>query len=74
MSLGIVDVATPEAEDVDDLVARIDEASSVLDIDDIALSTNGGFTASPAVLSETEQRAKLQLVEMTARYFWGNEL
>lgn len=74
VSLGIVDVATPEAEDVDDLVARIDEASSVLDIDDIALATNGGFTASPAVLSETEQRAKLQLVEMAARYFWGNEL
>jgi len=74
VALGIVDVATAEPEDVDDLVDRIDKAASVLDIDDIALSTNGPFTASPAPLTEAEQHAKLQLVEMTARYFWGNEL
>jgi 5-methyltetrahydropteroyltriglutamate--homocysteine methyltransferase len=59
---------------VDELVDRIDQAAGVIDIDDIAISTNGGFAASPATFTEPEQRAKLQLVEMTARYFWGNEL
>jgi 5-methyltetrahydropteroyltriglutamate--homocysteine methyltransferase len=74
VSLGIVDVSSPEAEDVDALVERIDRAATVVDIDDIAISTNGPFTASAAALTETQQHAKLQLVEMTARYFWGNEL
>jgi 5-methyltetrahydropteroyltriglutamate--homocysteine methyltransferase len=74
VSLGIVDVSTPQLENVDDLVARIDQAATVIDIDDIAISTNGGFASSPTKLTEPEQRAKLQLVEMTARYFWGNEL
>lgn len=74
VSLGVVDVSTPAAEDVHELVARIDEASSVVDIDDIAISTNGGFGASAGIVTEPQQHAKLQLVEMTARYFWGNEL
>ena len=74
VSLGVVDVADPELEDVDTLVARIDEAATVIDIDDIAISTNGPFTTASATLDEARQRAKLQLVEMTARYFWGNEL
>ena len=74
VSLGVVDVSTPDAEDVDELVGRIDEAAALVDIDDIAISTNGGFTAAAAALTESQQHAKLQLVEMTARYFWGNEL
>ena len=74
VALGVVDVSVPEAEDVDALVARIDMAAAVVDIDDIAISTNGGFTSSPTAMTEPQQRAKLQLVEMTARYFWGNEL
>jgi 5-methyltetrahydropteroyltriglutamate--homocysteine methyltransferase len=56
-------------------VARVDEASDIVDIvdiDDIALSTNGGFHAVPA--AGEYQYDKIQLVEMTARYFWGNEL
>ena len=74
VSLGVVDVASAQIEDVDALVDRIDQAAGVVDIDDIAISTNGGFAASPAALTESQQRSKLQLVEMTARYFWGNEL
>jgi 5-methyltetrahydropteroyltriglutamate--homocysteine methyltransferase len=74
VSLGVVDVSSPELEDVDALVELIDRAATVVEIDDIAISTNGGFAASAAVLTESQQHAKLQLVEMTARYFWGNEL
>lgn len=74
VSLGVVDLSTTEPEDVDELVARIDQAATIVDIDDIAISTNGGFAAAPVAFTEAEQNAKLQLVEMTARYFWGNEL
>ena len=74
VALGIVDVSTLAPEDVDELVARIDKAAAVVDIDDIAIATNGGFTTSAVPMTDAEQRAKLQLVEMTARYFWGNEL
>ena len=35
------------------------------------------FMVDPAgepLMTAAEQRAKLQLVEMTARYYWGNEI
>ncbi|SHN74986.1 hypothetical protein [Cryptosporangium aurantiacum] len=73
VSLGLVDVSTPEPEDVNDLVARVDAAAEILHIDDIAISTNGAFSPS-AGLTVDQQHRKLQLVEMAARYFWGNEL
>ena len=74
VSLGVGDVSDEEVEDVDEVVARIDAAAEVVDIDDIAISTNGTFAAAPAAVTEVVQYAKLQVVEMTARYFWGNEL
>lgn len=74
VALGVVDVGTAEPEPVEELVERVDKAATVLDVDDIAISTNGGFAAGGAQLTGQQQRAKLQLVEMTARYFWGNEL
>ena len=74
VSLGVVDISDDAVEDVDELVDRIDKASATIDVDDIAISTNGSFAAAPASVTEAQQHAKLQLVEMTARYFWGNEL
>lgn len=73
MSLGVIDIADPALEDVGVLVDRIDEAAKVLDIDDIAISTNGGYHVAGAAAAPYEH-AKLQRVEMVARYFWGNEL
>jgi 5-methyltetrahydropteroyltriglutamate--homocysteine methyltransferase len=73
MSLGIVDIADPALEDVDTLVDRVDGVAKLLDIDDTALSTNGGFHVVGDAAAPYEQ-AKLQRVEMVARYFWGNEL
>jgi 5-methyltetrahydropteroyltriglutamate--homocysteine methyltransferase len=73
MSLGVVDISDPELEDVDELVARVDEAAKAMDIDDIAISTNGGFHAVGSAAAPYEN-GKLQRVEMAARYFWGNEL
>ncbi|KAA9158706.1 methionine synthase [Amycolatopsis acidicola] len=71
ISLGIVDVTDPAPESVDELLDLVDKAAEIVPIDDIALSTNGGFTGA---LTEDQEHAKLQLVEMTARYYWGNEL
>lgn len=74
VALGVVDVGSPAVEDVDELVGRIDEAAQVMDIDDIAISTNGGFHTAAGQVAADVEHAKLQLVEMVARYFWGNEL
>jgi 5-methyltetrahydropteroyltriglutamate--homocysteine methyltransferase len=73
VSLGIVDVGSPDLEDVDELVALVDEATDVVDVDDLALAPNGGFHVVGHLAGEY-QHAKLQRVEMVARYFWGNEL
>jgi methionine synthase II (cobalamin-independent) len=73
VSPGPVDVRTPELESIDEIVSRVDSSAAKLDIDDIALSTNGSFSAESG-LTGNQERLKLQLVEMAARYFWGNEL
>jgi 5-methyltetrahydropteroyltriglutamate--homocysteine methyltransferase len=73
-SLGVVDVSDGTLEDVEELVARIDAAAEIVDIDDIAIATNGSFRAAAGPVDEAVQHAKLQRVEMVARYFWGNEL
>ncbi len=73
VSLGVVDISVSEADDVDDVLERIDKAAEIIDIDNIAVATNGGFHAVPTATSQLEH-AKLQSVEMVANYIWGNEL
>ena len=43
---------------------------------DIAVAPNGGFAqvADEPLMTAAEQRTKLQLVEVVARYYWGNEI
>jgi len=76
VSVGLVDVSRPEPEPIDDLLAAADEIIGQRGLDDIAISTNGGFASSAgdARMSAEQQRDKLQLVEMVARYYWGNEI
>ncbi|MFH8469328.1 methionine synthase II (cobalamin-independent)-like protein [Streptomyces sp. NPDC017991] len=73
--LGVVDATVPELEDLDTLLARIDAAGEVKDLEDAAVSPSRGFAdvASRPLLSAEEQRRKLVLVETLARYCWGNE-
>jgi hypothetical protein len=73
VSPGPVDVRTPELESIDEIVSRVDSSAAKLDIDDIALSTNGSFSAGSG-LTGNQERLKRWLVEMAARYYWGNEL
>jgi methionine synthase II (cobalamin-independent) len=76
VSLGVVDVATPELETVDELLDRVDPVVDERTDADVAVATNGGFAqvADEPLMTHPEQRAKLQLVEMVARYYWGNEI
>jgi 5-methyltetrahydropteroyltriglutamate--homocysteine methyltransferase len=76
ISLGVVDVARPELEQVDELLDRVDPVVAQRGDLDVAIATNAGFAASAdrPLLSEDTQHAKLRLVETVARYYWGNEI
>ena len=73
VALGIVDVSSPVQEPHDKLIDLVDKAATVVDVNNIALSTNGGFSAA-GPLGAREQRRRLQQVEVIARFYWGNEL
>jgi methionine synthase II (cobalamin-independent) len=76
VSLGVIDVATPEPEAVDGLLDRLDPILEERGDADVAVATNGGFAqvADQPLMTAPEQQVKLQLVEMAARYYWGNEI
>jgi 5-methyltetrahydropteroyltriglutamate--homocysteine methyltransferase len=76
VSLGVVDVATPVLETVEELLDRLDPIAEERGEADIAVATNGGFAqvADQPLMTAPEQRAKLQLVEVVSRYYWGNEI
>ncbi len=73
--LGMVGPQTQQ-DDVDELVARIDEAAALIDIDDLAVSPRCGF-AAPSMggprLTEREQFKKLRIVADAAIIGWGPE-
>ncbi len=71
--LGLVSTKVPELEKVDDLKRRIEEASKYVPLEQLAISPQCGF-ASDAVgnlISEDDQRKKLEVVVETARQVWG---
>jgi 5-methyltetrahydropteroyltriglutamate--homocysteine methyltransferase len=71
--LGLVSTKGAALELKRDLRRRIDEASKVLPLDQLALSPQCGFasTMEGNLLAESDQWAKLQLVAETAREMWG---
>ncbi|MGW5655647.1 methionine synthase II (cobalamin-independent)-like protein [Streptomyces humi] len=73
--LGVVDATTPELEDIDAVLTRVDAVSEVKDLEDGAVSPSRGFAdvAARPLLSAEDQHRKLVLVETIARYCWGNE-
>ena len=70
--LGLVTTKRPELEDEDMLKRRIDEASKYVDIDQLCLSPQCGFssTVEGNRLTQEDQRAKLRLVVETAEEVW----
>lgn len=72
--LGLVSSKHSQLELKEDLLRRIDEASKIIPLDQIALSPQCGFasTMEGNLLTEDQQWAKLQLVVDTAREVWGH--
>jgi 5-methyltetrahydropteroyltriglutamate--homocysteine methyltransferase len=76
ISLGVVDVASPELETVESILDLVDPVVEERGEYDVAIATNGGFaqSADRPLMTQAEQNEKLRLVEMVARYYWGNEI
>ena len=71
--LGLVTTKRGELEAKDELKRRIDEASRFVDVDQLCLSPQCGFssTVEGNVLSYDDQVAKLRLIVETADEVWG---
>jgi 5-methyltetrahydropteroyltriglutamate--homocysteine methyltransferase len=71
--LGLVTTKRPELEGMDLLKRRIDEASRYVDVDQLCLSPQCGFssTVEGNKLTRDDQAAKLRLVVETAAEVWG---
>jgi 5-methyltetrahydropteroyltriglutamate--homocysteine methyltransferase len=71
--LGLVTTKRGELETKDELKRRIEEASQYVDVDQLCLSGQCGFssTVEGNALTHDEQWAKLGLIVETAREVWG---
>jgi 5-methyltetrahydropteroyltriglutamate--homocysteine methyltransferase len=71
--LGLVTTKRGELESKDDLKRRIDEAAKYVDLEQLCLSPQCGFssTVEGNVLTYDEQVAKLRLIVETAAEVWG---
>jgi 5-methyltetrahydropteroyltriglutamate--homocysteine methyltransferase len=71
--LGLVSTKEPALESQDELLRRIDEAAKIVPTDRLALSPQCGFASIAAgnLISQDDQRRKLELVVETARKVWG---
>ncbi|MGH7874388.1 MAG: cobalamin-independent methionine synthase II family protein [Candidatus Binatia bacterium] len=71
--LGLVSTKVTELETVDQLKRRIDEASKYVPLEQIAVSPQCGFSSDVVgnLISEDDQRRKLETVVETARQVWG---
>ncbi len=71
--LGLISTKVPELESIDGLRRRIDEASRYVPLGQLAISPQCGFASDVVgnLLSEDDQKRKLELVVETARKVWG---
>ena len=72
--LGLVSTKVPQLETLDELRRRIDEAAKVLPLEQLAVSPQCGFGSdvSGNLISEDEQKRKLERVVELARKVWKN--
>jgi 5-methyltetrahydropteroyltriglutamate--homocysteine methyltransferase len=71
--LGIVSSKLAALEREEDLMRRVDEASRYVPLEQLALSPQCGFASTELgnLLSEDDERRKLELIARTARRIWG---
>jgi 5-methyltetrahydropteroyltriglutamate--homocysteine methyltransferase len=72
--LGLVTSKSGDLEAKDDLKRRIEEASRYVDVDQLCISPQCGFssTVDGNALTLEQQEAKLRLVVETAEEVWGS--
>ncbi len=72
--LGLISSKDPAQESPDYILARIEEASRYVPLENLALSPQCGFasTAAGNLLTEEEQWRKLELVAEIRRQVWGD--
>jgi 5-methyltetrahydropteroyltriglutamate--homocysteine methyltransferase len=72
--LGLISSKLPEMETVEQLCCRIDEAARYIPHDQLAISPQCGFASDMVgnVLTEDDQKRKLELVTRVARTVWGS--
>ena len=72
--LGLVSSKTPVLEHRDDLMRRIDEASKIVAVEQLALSPQCGFasTVGGNALTEDDERRKLALIVDVCEEVWGS--
>jgi 5-methyltetrahydropteroyltriglutamate--homocysteine methyltransferase len=70
--LGLVSTKVPQLESVDDLVRRVEEATRYIPLERLAISPQCGFGSDVVgnLVSEDDQRRKLERVVETARKVW----
>jgi 5-methyltetrahydropteroyltriglutamate--homocysteine methyltransferase len=71
--LGLVSTKVPQLEKIDDLKRRIDDASKYAPLEQLAISPQCGFSSDVVgnLISEDDQKRKLEIVVETARQMWG---
>ena len=71
--LGLVSTKVPQLETAEELARRIEEAARYVPLEQLALSPQCGFASdvSGNLVTEEDQKRKLQLVVDTARKVWG---
>ena len=71
--LGLISTKVSELETVDDLKQRIDRASKYIPLEQLAISPQCGFASDVVgnLISEDDQKKKLEVVVETARQVWG---
>lgn len=73
--LGLVSTKVAELEKIDDLRRRLDEASTYVPLEQLAISPQCGFASDVVgnLVSDDVQKRKLEIVVETARQVWGQE-
>jgi 5-methyltetrahydropteroyltriglutamate--homocysteine methyltransferase len=71
--LGLVSTKVSELETVDELKQRIDRASKYIPLEQLAISPQCGFASDVVgnLISEDDQKRKLEIVVETAKQVWG---
>lgn len=70
---GFITTKSPELESLDDLKRKFDAASQYCDIDQLGIAPQCGFSSTEEgnLITEDDQKRKLELVVKTAEAIWG---